>query len=269
MRIASFIAILFIGTASGLAQQPAVEPAPAGSSDTRVEIPAGTHILLSLRSVISSRNARAGDGVYLESAFPVSQAGKVVIPEGTAFQGVIGHAEPSGRIKGRATLQIRIDSMIYNSGYVVDFHSTLQSTPGTDRQSVVGKEGTIQAQSTRGKDALLATGAAVVGGYAGTATGALVGTLANSSPRIGGAIGGGAGAALGLIAVLAMRGQEVHLEPGAMIEIVLQNPVTVDTAKIGEITPVHHQLTQPQQRINERPARPRLPFPLQRFKPLP
>jgi type IV secretion system protein VirB10 len=238
--------------------------APADAVSNRVEIPAGTRILLTLRSAVSTSSAREGDGVYLESAFPVAAGGRVVIPEGTAFQGVIASAQRSGRIKGRATLQMRVERMIYSSGYAVEFASAVQSTPGSDRQTFIDNKGTMKAESTRGRDALLAAGAGLAGGYAGTATGALGGTLANGSPRVGGAIGGGTGAALGLLAVIAMRGREIRLEPGAMTEVVLQAPLTVDLSRIGSLEAHHQQVqSQPTERVGRaRPVRPRLPVPL-------
>jgi len=266
MRRELLIAAILAAGVSVLAQtQPKDETVDAASA--RVEIPAGTHILLTLRSAVSTRSAREGDGVYLESAFPVAAGGRIVIPEGTAFQGVVASAQGSGRIKGRAMLQMRVDRMIYASGYAVEFASSVQSTPGSDHQAFIDNKGTMKAESTRGRDALLATGAGLAGGYLGSATGALAGTLANGSPRVGGAIGGGTGAALGLLAVVVMQGQEIRLEPGAMTEVVLQAPLTIDLTKIGS-PPLRHQQVQSQpgeRAARERPVRPRLPMPWPNF----
>jgi hypothetical protein len=261
--------VAILAAALSLQGQTQPKDAPEDVPSTHVEIPAGTHILLTLRSVVSTRSAREGDGVYLESAFPVAAGGRIVIPEGTAFQGVIASAQRSGRIKGRATLQMRVDRMIYYSGYAVEFASSVQSTPGSDHQAFFDNNGTMKAESARGRDALLATGAGLVGGYAGSGTGALAGTLANRSPRAGGAIGGGTGAALGLLAVVAMRGPEIRLEPGAMIEVVLLSPLTIDLAKIGS-PPMQsrHQQTQfqPSEPVEHaRPVRQGLPLPWPNF----
>ncbi len=264
MRIGAAVLLLVIGTAGAFAQEVQSGGAPGRPGEASVQIPAGTHILLRLRSAVSTSNAREGDGVYLESAFPVASQGRVVVPEGTAFEGTVTAAKRSGRLKGRATLQVRIERMIYSSGYVVDFQSAVQSTPGSEGQSV-DKNGTIRADSMAGKDALLATGAGLAGGYAGSATGALAGTLADRSPRVGGAVGGGAGAAFGVIAVLAMRGKEIRLEPGDMTEIVLQATVTVDLAKIGDAVPVRHELARRERDDRKRVVRPRLPIPWPRL----
>ncbi|HEY6969176.1 MAG TPA: hypothetical protein VJA94_08230, partial [Candidatus Angelobacter sp.] len=39
----------------------------------QITIPAGTKVLLHLRSPINTKNARVGDDVYCETAFPVTQ----------------------------------------------------------------------------------------------------------------------------------------------------------------------------------------------------
>jgi hypothetical protein len=266
MRTSLFVLTFVLGSLGAFAQEPQNGNRSLEPAETKVVLSPGTHILLVVKSPISTRSARDGDGVYLESAFPVVAGGRVVVPEGTAFQGTVRKSQRSGKLKGRATLLLRIDRMIYRSGYVVEFNSTVQSTPGTDGQRVANDEGTIEADSTRGKDAVLATAAGLAGGYAGAGTGALVGALANGSPRIGGAIGGGAGLAMGLIAVLAMRGREVQLEPGSNAEIVLQSPIEIDTSRVGSLEG-HHEAFRaaPVERTPTRPVRPRLPFPFPRM----
>lgn len=241
MRVGAALLVM-VFAAVGLAQEATNLDSAPTRSGSLVVVPAGTHILLALRSSVSTENARAGDGIYLESAFPVAAGGTIVVPEGTAFQGMVTQAQRSGRIKGRAALQLRVQRMIYRSGYTVDFTSSVQSTPGSSTQSA-DKQGTLHAESTRARDALLAVGAGVGGGYAGSATGAIVGTIANGSPRTGAAIGGGTGAALGLLAVIAMRGREIRLEPGTMTEIVLENPITIDLSKVGD-PPARHEAAQ-------------------------
>src|SRR5579862_5881642 len=48
---------------------PAPAPAPPANPNT-ITIPAGTKIPLSLKQAISTKNAREGDAVYAETAFP-------------------------------------------------------------------------------------------------------------------------------------------------------------------------------------------------------
>ena len=64
---------------------PASSPA-AGAPVAKIEVPAGTHIPLVLHNAISTRSARAGDPVYLETLFPVMIDGRVVylLPDPTS-----------------------------------------------------------------------------------------------------------------------------------------------------------------------------------------
>ena len=63
-----------------LQDAPAAEPtAPAKKTYT---VPAGTKVLLQLRSAVNTKSAKAGDGVYLASTFPVVVGNRVMIPSG-------------------------------------------------------------------------------------------------------------------------------------------------------------------------------------------
>ena len=76
----------------------------------------------------------------------------------------------------------------------------------------------VTAESSRGKDAKMAGGAAAAGAIIGAIAGGGKGALK------GGAIGGAAGGA----AILATRGKEVALEAGAPLDITLVEDVQVD-----------------------------------------
>jgi len=95
-------------------------PAPEPGKDSNVlTIPAGTKLPLSLKQAISTKNAREGDAVYAETAFPFVLDERVVVPPGTYIQGKIVHVERGGRLKGRAEILIHFTSMIYPTGYTV------------------------------------------------------------------------------------------------------------------------------------------------------
>jgi type IV secretion system protein VirB10 len=185
-------------------------------------VPAGTKVLLQLKSPIDTKSAKVGDGVYCQTSFPVTQDNIVVIPAGTYVKGEIAHVERAGRIKGRAQILFHFNSMIFPNGYTVDLPGALKSQPGARNSSVADEEGTVKADSQKGKD---------VGTVATTgATGAVVGTVATRTGR-GAAIGGLAGAAVGLGEVLFTRGQDVHIEQGTSLEMVLQRPLTVEVTQ--------------------------------------
>ena len=83
----------------------AVQPAKTDSAPT-VTVPAGTKVPLVMKNAISTKSAKPGDNVYLETVFPVVQNNRVLIPAGTYVQGVISRVERPGRIKGKAEVQM-------------------------------------------------------------------------------------------------------------------------------------------------------------------
>ena len=242
---AMLTALLVSGMAWGQAADPAKpadsaapQPQTAAATQTQASatvnapdpntmvIPAGSKIPLLLKQAISTKNAREGDAVYAETAFPFVLNDRVIVPAGTYIQGKISHTEPAGRSKKRAELLIHFTTMIYSSGYTVMLPASVENTPGNDTNSVKDKEGTIQADkdtSKRVEDA--AKGAAVggtVGGIAGAAAGGLNGAR----------IGGLAGLAGGVAWALLKHGPEVKLEVGTSIEMEIQRNIQVDATRI-------------------------------------
>ncbi|MGH9592902.1 MAG: hypothetical protein ACRD5L_07405, partial [Bryobacteraceae bacterium] len=60
---------------------------------------------------VTTRTAREGDYVYLRTATPIVADGQVVVPAESYVQGVVSHTIRSGRVKGRAELGIRIETL--------------------------------------------------------------------------------------------------------------------------------------------------------------
>jgi hypothetical protein len=215
------VILLVLASVAGLSAQ-TTTVSVAGSADPAVRqivVPAGTQVLLNLKSPIDTKSAKVGDGVYCQTSFPVTQDNVAVIPAGTYVKGTIAEVRRAGRIKGRAEILFHFSTMIFPNGYTVDLPGSLGNEPGAQNHTVADKEGTIQANGQKGKDA---------GTVAKTgATGAVIGTVASGSAK-GAGIGGLAGAAIGLGQVLFTRGQDVRIEQGTALEMVLQRPLTVD-----------------------------------------
>src|SRR5580704_4926252 len=83
------------------------------------EISQGSHALLRLENSMSTRTAREGDYIYMRTASPIAADGQIVVPEGSYVQGVVTHSVRSGRVKGKAELSIRIDTLTLASGKVI------------------------------------------------------------------------------------------------------------------------------------------------------
>jgi hypothetical protein len=216
-----FALFLFV-SAIAVSAQTNLAAAPGNGSEAalkQITIPAGTQVLLHLKSPIDTKSAKVGDGVYCQTSFPVTQDNVAVIPAGTYVKGQIAEVKRAGRIKGRAEILFHFTTLIFPNGYTIDLPGALENAPGSRNSTVADKEGTVKADSQKGKDA---------GTVAKTgATGAVVGAVATGSGR-GAGIGGLAGAAVGLGQVLFTRGQDVRIDQGTALEMVLQRPLTVD-----------------------------------------
>ena len=184
------------------------------------EIPQGSHVLLRMVNSVSTRTAREGDYVYLRTATPISAAGSIVVPEGSYVQGVVSHSRQSGRVKGKAELGIRIETLTLPGGKVIKLTPHLSSvdSEGTS-QKVDGKEDQIKQGGSKGADAVR------VGELSGA--GAALGGMVDCS-WTGAGIGAGAGAGVGLATVLLSRGKEVVLRQGSTIDVVFDRAVPVD-----------------------------------------
>ncbi len=184
------------------------------------DIPAGTHVLLRMVNSVSTKTAKAGDPVYLQTASPIALGGQMVVPVGTYVQGTVAEAKRSGRVKGRAEIALHLDTMTFASGKSVTITPHVDAVDsGQHEQKIADNEGTIKQGSTKMEDA---GRIAILAG-----TGAAIGGLATQSVADAG-IGGGIGGAVGLATVLLTRGKEVELNRGVTLDIVFDHPITVE-----------------------------------------
>ncbi len=84
-------------------------------------VPSGTRLPLILHNAVTTRNAKPGDPVYLETLFPIVIDNRILIPAGSYVEGEIQEAKRPGKIKGTGEIRLRLNSMILPNGYVVDF----------------------------------------------------------------------------------------------------------------------------------------------------
>jgi len=181
----------------------AAEAAPVAEAQSEVTIPAGTLLAVTLDTPVGSDTSHVEQAVTAHLTRSIHVRGRAVLTAGSRVSGVVTDATRSAKVKGRAHVAMRFDSL---------------TSRGDDqryaiRTAAVGRT----APATKRKDALEigapAAGGAIIGALVGGKKGALVGT----------AVGGGAGTA----AVLSTRGKEVHLAKGAALTLRLTAPVTV------------------------------------------
>lgn len=212
-------------TQSAATVQPAEAAQPAHAvqvSLKQVTVPAGTEVPLTLKSAIDTKNARVGDGVYCQTAFPVAVDNVIVIPAGTYVKGQVVKSQRAGKVKGRAEVLFRFDTLIFPNGYTIDMPGTIHHDSGSGNASV-DDEGVIKADPQKGKDAkTIGEGAGI-----GAAGGSII-----TGTRTGALSGAGIGGLAGLATVLLTRGQDIRIEPGTSFKMLLQRPLTVDVVPV-------------------------------------
>lgn len=219
-------------TAADAPQNAMVATPPAAPAKKTYTVPAGTKVLLQLRSAVNTKSARAGDGVYLASTFPVVVGNRVMIPAGVYVQGVVDHVERAGRVKGKAQLDMHFTSIIFPNGSVVEIPGMVNSLPGAHKQTVKDDgEGTIEQDSDKGRNAGKTAEIAIpTGGTVGS-----IGGLSSGHPLAGGIAGIGAGlATVGLVSLFT-RGADVNIESGTQVEMVLQRPLLLEEENLAGV----------------------------------
>jgi hypothetical protein len=191
------------GPAAGTAAQPAVaNTATAPRPIYRdVTIPAGTMLPLSLTSSVASDTSAVEDAVSAELTRAITIDGRDVLPAGATLGGHVTEVDGSGRVKGRGMIGFRFTSL-RSGGEEYDIQATPLShmAPATKREDAT-------------KIGIGAGAGAIIGGILGGKDGAAKGA----------AVGGGAGTGV----VLATKGQEMRLGPGADVSTPLTAPLTV------------------------------------------
>jgi hypothetical protein len=217
---------------------PAVTPPPPTppakpTTGERVTIAAGTRIGVILENGLSTRGAKPGDSVYLQTSFPVTQNNRVIIPVGSYIRGEILEAKRPGRVKGRGEMRLRLNTLILPNGYTIDLNAEPTGGGDTGGKETIDREGKIEGGSNKGGDVAKVAET--------TSAGAVIGAIAGGGKGAG--IGAGAGGLVGLAAVLLTRGPEVQMPRGTSLDIVLERAIILDADKLpfttlGQMSPM-------------------------------
>ena len=195
-------------------------------------VPAGTKILLELRSAINTKSAKAGDGVYLSSTFPVVVGNRVMIPTGVYVQGVVDRVQRGG-MRAKAQLDMHFTSIIFPNGTVAEIPGVVDNMPGSKNQTVMNDgEGTIQQNGDKGRNAGQAAEIALPTG-AGVGT---IGGAASGHPIEGGLAGLGVGLATVGIVSLFTRNADVDIPRGTQVEMLLQRPLVLEEENLAGLS---------------------------------
>lgn len=188
------------------ASVPAPPPPPAV-----IELPEGTTIPVRLDSDLGSKISQSGDTFQATVSQDIRAHGEVVIPRGARASGTVVDAEPLGRFKGGARLEVRLDRVRTRWGsYAVATSSIDKVQQGKGKRSA----GFIGGGAGLG---------AIIGGLAGGGKGAAIGALA----------GGGAGTAGSAFT----GNKQIELPAETLLTFRLRHSVHITQSGPGESDP--------------------------------
>jgi hypothetical protein len=165
-------------------------------------VPTGTAITVTIDQSISSKNAKAGQGVVATIAQDVTANGKVVIPKGAHAKLVVSSAQASGRLSTPAKLYLRLKS--------VEVHGKTYTIATSSSGKTMGGKGKRDAGFIGGG----AGAGALIGGLAGVGKGAL--------------IGAGVGAGAGTAGAAATGKKEVEFPAETRLSFTTRAPATIN-----------------------------------------
>jgi hypothetical protein len=153
-------------------------------------------------TALTTKSAAAGQTFAATLNEPLVVDGKTIAPKGADVKGQIVESDPGGRVKGLASLSVRLTSLELGGGQEVEITTGVyeREAPGSKKSDAVK-----------------------VGVASGV--GAAIGAIAGGGR--GAAIGAGAGAGAGTGVVLATRGKPAEIPAESLLRFTLKAPVTV------------------------------------------
>lgn len=165
-------------------------------------IPDGTSVVATLDTRLSTNTSRTGDRFVLTTVEPTIVNGRTALPAGARIHGALRDVEPSGRTPGGARMTLVYQGVVDSEGMTRPVNAlplALRAAPAT--------------QAEAGKFAAGSTPIPIIGGIAGGATGAVIGTGVDASAEI--------------IVMLAPSGDEVALDAGQKLVVRMISPTRV------------------------------------------
>jgi hypothetical protein len=208
-------------TPSTSAAAPAVElkqpvkPETSSNVAATPTLPVGTAVRMKLETPLYSASTKAGDRFAGRVLEDIKLNDKVVIPVGSSLQGQVTHVTDPHRIKGKATIVLKPESVTLPNGQRYVMSAAVVDTNKVNGTGV-DDEGRIKGPGHTGRDVL------EVG--AGTGAGALVGGLVGGGKGllIGAAIGAG-----GAVTHWLTKKNSAYLPAGSEIIFELSRPMTI------------------------------------------
>ena len=171
--------------------------------DSIYRLPAGTKIMLSMDSEISSKVSSVNDTFTTTVSKPLSVRNSVVLPAGTVIEGRVTKVSSASVGGKNGRMQLRFETIRFANDLKRSIDALLVNE--------------LKAASSRTTDLFTVFG--------GTALGAIFGAV--SKVENGALIGAGIGAAAGTGVAVLRKGKEVYIRTKEEFEIALKSEVTL------------------------------------------
>ena len=195
-------------------------------SAANVTVAEGSLAKLSLQTRLSSKLSEVNDEVVAVLYEPVrGEDGRVVIARGTEFIGRVTQVQAAKRPQKQATMTVVFDTMRMPYGtekvsvtvMAIDDYANDSKMKSKDGE---GKVGGGKSGERTARNAGIGGG---LGGLGGT-------IIAASGGGLGGLAGGIGGGVLG--GVLMTKGNDIRLEPGTILRIKFERPVSLPASEV-------------------------------------
>lgn len=179
-----------------------------GGFDNSFIIPNATRLTAVLENNVSTRASQTGDRFTMRVTSPYQYSGAII-------EGHVASASASGRLSGRATMSLELDSIRMPNGQSYRFAGMVESVRPLNGDSVsINNEGTVRDTNQTTK--------AVTRAGVGAVIGAIIGAVAGGGQ--GAAIGATVGAGAGAGSVLIQGRDNIELGPGSEFVITASAP---------------------------------------------
>jgi hypothetical protein len=214
-RIFAFTSLLLVISGIETQGRPQLQDTVPQSQDTPPDAAArGTRFLISLQTIISTREDKVGKQFLARTLEPIATADGASLPAGAQIRGHIDKIQPAGKV-GRARLWLTFDEIHASTGWI-PLVADLIDAPGVHSIRVLyDREGEIRATASKQQDAAFAAAeAALVGAEPGIA----------SKNKQDAAMGAAISAATAFM-ITSGLGQELTLPQNMKLELALERPL--------------------------------------------
>jgi type IV secretion system protein VirB10 len=204
------VAAILLTAWAGLSQQAAGQatqsdiPSPAqnasGNQKAAIIVPAGTKVALALTSPIWARSAKVGDSIHSATSFPVAVGNEMAIPPGTYVEGTIDALKRPGWFSNHAEFQFHFIKLVFANGYTVELPEVVE-----DRGDSANPPASSHAMVSQ-----LAAGTSATQASTLYVEAAVARVYVEVTPR-----------------------NDVLLDNGAPIEMLLQSPISLDAGSVA------------------------------------